>query len=119
MQKIEARKLTVKELELLRKQAVRLRDKGTQYGEIAEVLGVHRNRVSAWCRAYEEKGAAALNAGKSGRPTGFGRSLTPAQEAAIQKPISDHTPDQLKPAFALWTRRAVQPLTKGTKRRSS
>lgn len=112
MQKIDARKLTTKELELLRKQAVRLHDKGKKYGEIAEALGVHRNRVSEWCRAYEEKGAAALKVGKSGRPKGFGRSLTPTQEAAIQKKICDHTPDQLKLAFALWTRRAVQQLIK-------
>ena len=112
MQKIDARKLTAKELELLRKQAVRLHKKGKKYGEIAEALGVHRNRVSEWCRAYEEKGAAALKVGKSGRPKGFGRSLTPEQEAAIQKKICDHTPDQLKLAFALWTRRAVQQLIK-------
>jgi transposase len=112
MQKIDARKLTAKELELLRKQAIRLHNKGKKYGEIAEALGVHRNRVSEWCRAYEEKGAAALKVGKSGRPKGFGRSLTPAQETAIQKKICDHTPDQLKLAFALWTRRAVQQLIK-------
>ena len=100
MQKIDARKLTAKELELLRKQAVRLHKKGKKYGEIAEALGVHRNRVSEWCRAYEEKGAAALKVDKYGRPKGFGRSLTPAQEAAIQKKICDHTPDQLKLTFA-------------------
>jgi transposase len=112
MQRIDVRKVSTKELELLRKQAVRLHNKGKKYGEIAEVLGVHRNRVSEWCRAYEERGAAALKVGKSGRPKGFGRSLTPAQEAAIQKKICDHTPDQLKLAFALWTRRAVQQLIK-------
>ncbi|HHI82393.1 MAG TPA: IS630 family transposase [Rhizobiales bacterium] len=112
MQKIDGRKLTAKELLLVRKQAVALRKKGRTYSEIAEALGVHRNRVSEWCRAYEKNGAKALKVGKSGRPKGAGRSLTPAQEEVIQKKIIDKTPDQLKLDFALWTRRAVQQLIK-------
>jgi len=112
MQKIDARKLSSKELELLRRQAIRLWVKGKTYVEIAEVVGVHRNRISEWCRAYGEKGATALKVNKTGRPKGDGRSLTPEQEAVIKKKICDHTPDQLKLAFALWTRRAVQQLIK-------
>jgi transposase len=112
MEKIDARKLSAKELRLLRKQAIRLRKKGKKYVEIAEVLGAHRNRVSEWCRAYEKEGSASLKLQKRGRPEGSNRSLTPPQEAAIQQRIIDKTPDQLKLPFALWTCRAVQQLIK-------
>lgn len=112
MEKIDARTLSAKELELLRRQVIRLHRKALKYVEIAEIAGVHRNRVSEWCRAYKAKGAAALKVGKTGRAQGDGRRLTPEQEAVIQKKICDHTPDQLKLGFALWTRRAVKLLIK-------
>jgi len=41
---------------------------------------------------------------------GAGRSLTPDQEKQVQNFIADKTPDQLKMAYALWTREAVKEL---------
>ena len=43
----------------------------------------------------------------AGARTGAQRDLRPEQERALQKLIAEQTPDQLKLAFALWTRRAV------------
>ncbi len=108
MQKNDARKLSAREQELLRKQAIRLHKRGMKYVDIAEILGVSRNSVSDWCRAYAQGGAKALKPKKRGRAVGDDRLLTPEQEAVIRQDICDKTPDQLKLAFALWTRRAVQ-----------
>ena len=59
-----------------------------------------------------EQGRISQKEGKRGRPLGNGRSLTPAQEASIQKDIVEQLPDQLKLSFALWTAQAVKQLIK-------
>ncbi len=108
MKKQDARSFTQETQEQLRKQAIRLRKIGKTYVEIAEIVGVHRNTVAKWWSKYEAEGAKALKSKKRGRRTGTQRSLTPSQESAIQKLITDKSPDQLKLTFALWTRQAVQ-----------
>ena len=47
---------------------------------------------------------------RSGLPVSSGRQLTAEQEKKIQQLIQDRTPDQLKLAYALWTRLAVSEL---------
>jgi len=106
----DARSLTPEAQEQLRRQAIRLRRQGKTYRGIAEIVGVHANTVGKWCRKCNKDGTKALKSNKRGRSIGDDRLLTPAQEAVIQKDICDNTPDQLKLAFALWTRRAVQQL---------
>ena len=106
----DARKLSQETQEQLRKQAIRLRKQGKTYKEIAQIVGVHDNTIWKWWKKYEAEGAKALKAQKRGRREGTQRSLDSSQEAKIQKLISDKTPDQLKLAFALWTRQAVQEL---------
>jgi transposase len=112
MEKDDARTLSQETQEQLRKQAVRLRDKGQTIVKVAEVLGVHRNAVSGWCKIYEKEGVKGLKAGKRGRREGEKRTLTEEQETEIQQAICDKTPDQLRLTFALWTRQAVQELIK-------
>ena len=56
---------------------------------------------------YEEGGMAALKPKERGREPGYGRILTPDQEAHIRQLIMDKRPEQLKMDFALWTRAAV------------
>jgi len=80
MEKDDARRLSQESQEQLRKQAVRLRGKGKSFVEIAELLGVHRNAVSRWCRIYEREGAKGLKAAKRGRKKGEKRTLTQEQE---------------------------------------
>jgi len=48
-----------------------------------------------------------------GRPVGFGRKLTMADEMWIREQIVDHTPQQMKLKFALWTRPAIKALVRG------
>ncbi len=112
MEKDDARSLSQQSQEQLRKQAIRLKKRGTSFVDIAEVLGVHRNTVSGWWRIYETEGAKALKSARRGRKKGEKRTLTGDQENELQQILCDKTPDQLKLTFALWTRQAVQELIK-------
>jgi transposase len=104
----DARTLPAAAQEEKRKQAVRLRKKGRSYREIAQLVGVHEQTVGKWIRAYNTQGVSAIKAQTRGRKSGAGRYLSEDQEKQIQKLIMDKTPDQLKLAYALWTRKAVQ-----------
>lgn len=56
---------------------------------------------------YHTEGAKGLKVQPRGRRIGAQRRLAISQELRIQQLITDHTPDQLKLTFALWTRQAV------------
>ena len=112
MEKEDARKLSPKTQEQLRKQAIRLKKKGKKYIEIAEIVGVHRNTVSNWWKTYEREGSKGLESKQRGFEKGQWRTLDAAQELKIQGLIMEKTPDQFKLVFALWTRQAVQELIK-------
>ncbi len=95
-----------------RKQAIMLYNSGMTHLEIAPKVGVSRNTVGQWIKAWKEGGQAALKVKSSGRPKGSGRKLYPHEEAEIKRCLIDKCPDQLKLPFALWTRQAVQELIK-------
>lgn len=106
----DARKLSAEELEQRRRQAVLLYRKGEEIGEIARLVGSHRNTVGRWISSWKETGVRALKPKRRGVSVGSGRTLTGEQEKEIRKRIVDKTPDQLKLPFALWTREAVADL---------
>jgi transposase len=108
MEKTDARKLTPEAQQQLRHQAIRLRKRGFTHHQIAEIIGAHPTRICRWCRAYETGGPKAVTLRKRGRRPGSGRRLSGEQEKQLRQMIRDKTPDQLKLAFALWTRLAVQ-----------
>ena len=112
MEKIDARKLSTEVQQQIRNQSIRLRKHRKTYKEISEITGVHLNTIARWCKAYQRKGAKAIQIKKRGRRVGNCRTLTLEQEREIQKTIYDKCPDQLKFPFALWTRKAVQQLIK-------
>ena len=89
-----------------------LKKAGRTYKEIAEITGVHGTTACKWYKAYLRGGKPAVTIKKRGRPKGSCRTLTQEQEKELQKAIRDKFPDQLKLAFALWTRIAVQQLIK-------
>ena len=94
----------------LRQQAIRLREQGKRMVEIASYLGVHRTTVSGWWRQYQQEGEAALKQQPRGAKLGEGRTLSPGEEATVQRLIQAHFPDELNIDSALWTRAAVQTL---------
>jgi transposase len=108
MEKTDARKLTPEAQQQLRHQAIRLRKRGFTHHQIAEIIGAHPTRICRWCRAYETGGPKAVTLRRRGRRPGSGRRLSGEQEKQLRQMIRDKTPDQLKLAFALWTRLAVQ-----------
>jgi transposase len=62
------------------------------------------------CKRHAAWGAEALKDAPSGRRMGDRRLMSAEQEGAVRKLIADRTPDQLKLAYALWTRAAVAEL---------
>ena len=106
----DARTIQAEELFERRVQAVKLHKKGLTRLSIADIVGVHRNTVGEWIKVWKLSGISSLKVGKGGRPIGSGRLLFPHEEKQIQKQLIDKCPDQLKLAFALWTRKAVQEL---------
>ena len=109
MEKRDARSLTPKTQEEIRRQAIRLLKK-FKASQVADQLEVSRNAVYEWIKAHKAGGMKALKAKKQGRPKGTGLTLSEDQQAKVRIIICDATPDQLKMPFALWTREAIQTL---------
>ena len=105
---IDMRKLTPEARQERRRQVIKLRRSGWTYEAIATDLGLSRTGVFDICKRYEEGGAKALTDKPCGRPVGVLRALCEEQERDIRRLVIDHTPDQLKMDFALWTRQAVR-----------
>jgi len=108
MNTIDARTLNQQTQYELRKQVVRLREKGLSNQAISEIVGLSKSHVSTIGKKYERGGLDAIKPGLRGRRHGAQRELTAEQEVGIQKLLVDKTPDQLKLSFALWTREAVR-----------
>jgi len=108
MKTTDARKLNQQAQFEPRKQVVRLREKGLDNQAIAEIVGLCPSHISTIWKKHERGGLDAIKPGVRGRRHGAQRELTAEQEIGIQKLLVDKTPDQLKLAFALWTRDAVR-----------
>lgn len=110
MEKPDARFLNPTTQNYLRQQALRLREQGKRFVDIAAYLGVHRNTVSDWWRQYQQMGEAALEQQPRGNKLGEGRHLSCDEEAQVQQQMQEHFPDELGIDSALWTRQAVSSL---------
>ena len=108
IEKIDVRTITGKALQLLRSQTVKLLQSGKTQIEVSALTGIHRQTVGKWWRAYQAAAETGLKVKKRGRRKGDACTLNETQAKEIQKLICDQCPDQLKLAFALWTRKAVQ-----------
>lgn len=110
MEATDMRKLSRDARHERRVQVIRLRKAGQTYNEIANQTGLSRTGVFDICKRHEDAGVQALHDAPGGRKTGEKRLLDAAQEATVRQLITDKTPDQLKMAYALWTRGAVADL---------
>jgi transposase len=109
MKTTDARKLNPETQYELRKQVVRLKEKGELDNQaIADIVGLCPTHISTIWKKYQRGGLDAIKAKVRGRRLGEKRELTAEQEAGLQKLLVDKTPDQLKLSFALWTRDAVR-----------
>ena len=104
--KIDARTLPPEAIEEKRRVAHQLRKRGLNRAEIGAMVGVHADTVGRWLKLDPRS----LALRKSGRTQGDGCLLTPEQAKRIRGLLIDKTPDQLKMAYALWTRQAVREL---------
>ena len=108
MEKTDIRKLNQQAQFELRKQVVRLRQKGMGTKEISEITGISVPHISTIWQKFQRGGLNAIKPGVRGRRHGDQRQLSSDQEKAIRKLLVDKTPDQLKLHFALWSRDAVR-----------
>ena len=106
----DARTLKAAAQEELRRRAVKLHESDFTQGKIAEMLEVHRSTVNGWLKRARKDGVAALKSRKRGPRFGVRSQLNARQQRTIRSLITDKTPEQLKLAFALWTREAVRDL---------
>ncbi|MEW5744444.1 MAG: IS630 family transposase [Nitrospirota bacterium] len=112
MEKLDARRFNQETQYQLRRQVVRLRERGMKYKEIAEIVGITYNHARTIYKRYERGGLQAIAKRKRGRRLGEHRTLSAGQEAAIQGMIQDKTPDSYGMPYALWNREAIQQLIK-------
>lgn len=106
----DSRKLSPSAQEEKRKLAIKLWQKGMPQKEVAETVGAAPQTISGWVKRFKAEGLSGLKARKRGTAKGENRHLTAEQERRLQKLITDKSPDQLKLAYVLWTRKAVMEL---------
>ncbi len=112
MEKIDARKLSPRELMEKRKIVIKLREKGISNKEVAQIVGISPQTTSGYYSRYKKEGKASLKVKQAGRPKKVGKKLTDEQEQQIICLLIDKNPQQLQFKFALWTREAVRQLIK-------
>ena len=110
MEKIDARKLSPRELSEKRKIAIKLREKGVPNKEVAEIVGISAQTISTYYTQYKNSGANVFKVKSAGRPKKSGKRLSDEQESKIIRMLIDTNPQQLQFKFALWTREAVRQL---------
>lgn len=74
---------------------------------IVTMTGLSYPTVRSAIDLFEAGGWAAIRPAARGRAKGDGRTLSSAQEDAVQRMIIDKRPEQLKMDFSLWSRAAV------------
>jgi len=105
MKKHDARLLSPRAQEDLRRRVVTAVRGGMGQTEAASTFGVSRQSVNTWMRRSRCGGLRGLRSGRRGRPPC--PRLAPHEAATAVRLITDRCPDQLKLPFALWTREAV------------
>jgi transposase len=104
------RRLSPAAQEEIRRRAVSAVENGASRTEVGETLGIPRQTIGLWVKAYRAGGEGALASGRRGRKAGSGGKLSELPEARVCELLRDRRPEQLKLPFYLWTRDAVAQL---------
>jgi len=92
------------EQQWVRTQGVKMMREGFRAKEVAELFNVSIRAVYGWVAAFSEFGLQGLQAKEgAGRPP----KVSPEQMQWIATTVRDHTPDQLRFEFGLWTLRLI------------
>jgi transposase len=110
MEKIDARKLSPRELSEKRRIAIRLRERGMSNREVSGIAGISEQTISTYYSRYKTEGESVFKVKSAGRPKKAGKRLSDGQEERIVKMPVTGNPSQLQFRFALWTREAVKAL---------
>ena len=86
---------------------MRLHKKAIKIMQIVAMTGLSYPTVRSSIDLFEAGGWSAIRPALRGRSRGDGRTLSQAQEGAVQSLIIDKRPEQLKMDFCLWSRAAV------------
>ena len=98
--------------EEVRKKIIREMQRHGDTKEVAKICECSLSHVQSTWKKYKEGGVGAIGAVKMGRLKGKCCKLTPAQEEAIKKLITDKTPMEAGLSGHLWGRKEVSELVK-------
>src|SRR3954467_10292859 len=88
--------------ELRRRAMVLVEQQGLSQGQVARLVGVHRQTVNVWLKRYRERGEEGVLDGRRVSPR-RGKGLLTADEAGqVQGWIRDPAPGPLQPPLPLW-----------------
>lgn len=107
MEQAKRARVSIEVLNERRRRAVKLRLQGMKLAEVSAMVELGKGAIISAVHAYEAGGWSEVPVAPRGRSMGDGRRLSEDQERLIRRMICDRTPDQLKLAYALWTRSAV------------
>lgn len=109
MTKKDGRNRTASAQSTIREQVAEFlkRKRGTQK-QAAEIFSLSRSGVEKIWRKYKAEGKRGISERKRGVRSG--KKINGKQAAEVRQLIKDKLPDQLKLAYGLWTREAVQQL---------
>jgi len=110
MNEEDTRTLPASAQEEKRKLAIKLWKQGQPQKKIAQDVGITPETMCRWVKRFKEEGSAFVKSKRRGQELGASRHLSSDQEKHLQKLITDKSPDQLKMAYVLWTRKAVMEL---------
>ena len=104
---LDARKLSHRDLEILRMSAIKRVEAGESPEDVAIGLGINRRGIYRWIAAYHSGGKEALRAKPiPGRPA----KISAAQMAKLARIVREKNPMQLRFPFALWTLEMIREL---------
>lgn len=111
MNREDGRKQTPEAQKERRRIAIRMRQQGYKFKDIAEAVGVSMRRVQEWWSRYQSDGLeAAVTGRRRGRREGEDRHLSGEEELRLQRLIEHKAPEALGVGGTLWTRQAVKSL---------